>query len=68
MTIMLAHWIGQQTEKLRAQQKAEGHAEGRVEGSTEKDAVWREWYERQLARGFIPAEPPPAPESPDGKE
>ena len=50
---MLAHWIGQQTEKLRARQKAEGLAE--------KDAEWREWYERQIANGAALDDPPPQP-------
>lgn len=57
--IMLAHWIGQQTEKLRAQQKAEGRAE--------QDAEWRKWYKRQIAQGAALDDPPPTPDSPDGK-
>ena len=66
--IMLAHWIGQQTEKLRARQKAEGRAEGRVEGlvegRAEQDAEWREWYQRQIARGTDLNEPPSTPDPP----
>ena len=60
--IMLAHWIGQQTEKLRARQKAEGRAE--------RDTEWQEWYQRQVAKGVALDEPPPSPQpdSPHDKE
>ena len=65
---MLAHWIGQQTEKLRARQKAEGRVEGLVEGRAEQDAEWREWYQRQIDRGAALDEPPPTPDSRNEKE
>ena len=61
---MLAHWIGQQTEKLRARQKAEGVEEGRAE----RDAEWREWYQRQIANGLTLDEPPSPPRDAQDKE
>ena len=63
--IMLAHWIGQQTEKLRARQKAEGAAEGLAKGLAAKDAEWREWYQRQVANGATLEEPPQRPQDSD---
>ena len=65
--IMLAHWLGQQTEKLRAQQKAEGRAEGLEEGRAERDADWQEWYELQVAKGATLDAPPPPPDDSQDK-
>ena len=62
--IMLAHWIGQQTEKLRARQRAEGIEEGRAE----RDAEWQEWYRRQVDRGATLDDPPPQRKNPDDEE
>ena len=65
---MLAHWIGQQTEKLRARQRSEGRAEGMEEGRAERDAEWREWYQRQIDRGATLDDPPPQRKNPDDEE
>ena len=57
---MLTHWLEQQTEKLRARQRAEGVAEG----AARTDAYWRKWYREQLGKGFALDEPPaPPPEN-----
>ena len=40
------------------QGRDEGLAEGRDEGRSDRDAEWREWYERQVARGVEIEEPP----------
>ena len=74
--IMLAHWIGQQTEKLRARQRSEGRAEGMEEGRAEgiedgraeRDAEWQEWYQRQIDRGAALDDPPPQRKDPDDGE
>ena len=69
--IMLAHWLEQRTEKLRARQRAEGHAEGLEEGRAEgleegraeRDTEWLEWLERSrqaAANGQPFDEPPPS--------
>ena len=69
--IMLAHWLEQRTEKLRARQRAEGHAEGLEEGRAEgleegraeRDSEWLEWLERSrqaAANGQPFDEPPPS--------
>ena len=75
---MLTHWLEQQTEKLRARQKAEGVAEGLsigvAQGQALTDARWREWYQKrldewyrqQIDKGVVLDEPlPPPPENPD---
>ncbi len=58
--IMLAHWIGQRTEKLRARQRSEGRAE--------RDAEWQKWYQRQIDRGVALDDPPPQRKNPDDEE
>ena len=61
--IMLAHWLEQRTEKLRARQRAEGRAEGLEEGRAERDTEWLEWLERSrqaAANGQPFDEPPPS--------
>ena len=57
---MLAHWLEQQTNKLRARNIARGRVEN--------DVRWREWYQQQVEQGIPVGEPPPPPENPDGKE
>ena len=52
---MLTHWLQEQTQKLRARNIAQGRAE--------TDALWREWYRRQIGKGFSLDEPPPPPEN-----
>ena len=82
--IMLAHWLGQQTEKMRARQKAEGRAEGLAEGRAKgraegleagleaglakRDADWQEWYELQVAKGATLDAPPPLPDDSQDKD
>jgi len=58
--IMLAHWISQQTERLRARQRSEGRAE--------RDAEWQEWYQQQIDRGVALDDPPPQRRNPDDEE
>ena len=77
---MLTHWLQQQTEKLRAQQRAEGVTEGLAIGQAQADARWREWYQqyldawyqRQVDKGIVFSKPPPPPPLPpanlDSKE